>query len=156
MSVKIASVLVAVTFLATAGCQRSEDRFLEREVAPEELVGTWVLRPESVQDLESIGVQIGDGMSSHWLELASDGGCRIQTFLPADIELTGPPPTVTSSRCRWELTPSGARQQLWLKLLNSPRKHAHYHFTETNGGELVIWQYIGDPDAWRYLEYSKS
>ena len=23
-------------------------------------------------------------------------------------------------------------------------------------GELVIWQYIGDPDAWRYLEYSKT
>lgn len=156
MPVRIASALVAVILLATAGCQWSEDRFLEREVAPEELVGTWVLRPESVQDLESIGVQIGDDRSSHWLELASDGGCELQTFLPADVELMGPPPAVTSSRCRWELTQGGARQQLWLELLDSPRKHVHYHFTETSGGELVIWQYIGDPDAWRYLEYSKT
>jgi hypothetical protein len=156
VSVKIASAFVAVILLATAGCQLSEDRFLEREVASEELVGTWVLRPESVQDLDSIGVQIGDDRSSHWLELASDGGCELRTFLPADVELTGAPPAVTSSRCRWELTQGGAHQQLSIELLDAPGKTIRYSFTETNGGELVIWQYIGDPDAWRYLEYSKT
>lgn len=157
MPLKLGSALVAVTLflLATAGCQWSEDRFLDREVAPEELIGSWVLRPESVQDLDSIGVQIGDDRSLHRLELESDGGCELQTFLPADVELTGPPPAVTSSRCRWELTQGGAHQQLSIELLDAPDKHIHYNFTEASGGELVIWQYIGDPDAWRYLEYSK-
>ncbi|HSL82974.1 MAG TPA: hypothetical protein VLF66_09365 [Thermoanaerobaculia bacterium] len=158
MSVKIASALVAVSLglLGTAGCQWSEDRFLKREVAPEELAGSWVLRAESVRDLDSIGVELGKDRFSHWLELESDGGCELQTFLPADVELTGSPPAVTSSRCRWELRQGAARQQLWLELLDAPGKHVHYNFTETSGGELVIWQYIGDPDAWRYLEYSKE
>lgn len=156
MPVKLTAALIAATLLVVAGCQRSEDRYLEREVASEELVGTWVLRLESVQDLESIGIQIGDGRASHRLELAPDGRCQLRTFLPADVELTGPPPAVTSSRCRWELTQGGAQQQLWLELVALPSQHVHYHFTETSGGELVIWQYIGDPDAWRYLEYSKA
>ena len=157
MPLKLGSTLVAVTLslLATGGCQWSEDRFLEREVAPEELLGSWVLRSESVRDLDSIGVQLGEDRASHKLELDAGGGCELRTFLPADVELMGPPPAVTYSRCRWELTQGSAHQQLWIDLLDVPSKHIHYHFTETNGGELVIWQYIGDPDAWRYLEYSK-
>lgn len=148
-------VAVTLSLLATGGCQWSEDRFLEREVAPEELVGTWVLRPESVQDLDSIGVQLGEDRFSHRLAIDSGGGCELRTFLPADVELTGPPPAVTSSRCRWRLARGAAHQHLWIELLDTAKKHIHYNFTEANGGEIVIWQYIGDPDAWRYLEYSK-
>jgi len=158
MPLKLGSALVVVTLslLATAGCQWSEDRFLAREVAPQELVGIWVLRAESVRDLDSIGVELDEGRSSHRIELDSDGRCELRTFLPENVQLTGPPPPVTSSKCRWKLTQGGAHQQLWLELLDAPGKHIHYNFTETNGGELVIWQYIGDPDAWRYLEYSKG
>lgn len=158
MQLKIGTVLMAVTgsLLMAAGCQWAEDRFLDRQVAPEELAGSWILRAESVRDLDSIGVELGEERFSHRLDLYSDGGCKLRTFLPADVELTGLSPDVTSSRCRWEVTQGDARQQLWLDLLDAPDQHAHYNFRETNGGELVIWQYIGDPDAWRYLEYSKE
>lgn len=78
MPVKLTAALIAATLLVVAGCQRSEDRFLEREVASEELVGTWVLRLESVQDLESIGIQIGDGRASHRLELPQTVGVSFE------------------------------------------------------------------------------
>lgn len=158
MQLKLGAALVAVTLLihTTTSCQWSEDRTLDREVVPEELVGSWVLRPESVQNLNSIGIKIVEGRFFHELEFDADGGCRLRTFLPEDVQLTGPPPAVTSSKCRWTLGQGAAHQRLSIALLDAPEKTIRYRFTEANGGELVIWQYIGDPDAWRYLEYSKS
>lgn len=155
LRLRITLVAVAISVVSASGCQWSEDRYLKREVTQEEVVGTWVLRPESVQDLDSIGIQIGDDRSSHRLELDADGGCELRTFLPEDVELTGSAPAVTSSTCRWDLVQGGSHQQLSIELLDAPGKTIRYSFTEAKGGELVIWQYIGDPDAWRYLEYSK-
>ena len=158
MSLKVTSAFVAVILilLGAANCQWSEDRFLERKVTPEELVGIWVLRPESVRDLDSVGVELDEDRSSYTIELDSDRRCALRTFLPENIEPTGPPPAVTSTRCRWKLTQGGPHQQLSIDLLDTPKRTIRYNFTEANGGELAIWQYIGDPDAWRYLEYSKE
>lgn len=157
MQLRLGTVLAAaISLLTTVGCQRSEPRFLAREVAPEELVGTWVLRSESVHDLDAIGAHLGDERTSHRIELESDGGCDFQTFLPENVQLTGPPPVLTSSRCRWKLSQSGAHQQLSIELLDTRSNTIRYSFTQATGGELVIWQTIGDPDAWRYLEYSKA
>ena len=47
-------------------------------------------------------------------------------------------------------------QQLLIDLLDLPGRATSYYFTEEKGDELTIWQYIGDPDAWKYLEYSKA
>lgn len=158
MSLKVASAFVAVipVLLGAANCQWSQDRYLERNVMPEELVGIWVLRSESVRDLDSVGVELGEDRTSYTIELDSDRRCALRTLLPEDIEPTGPPPAVTSSRCRWKLTQDGPHQQLSIDLLDTPRRTIRFNFTEVNGGEIVIWQYIGDPDAWRYLEYSRE
>jgi len=158
MSLKVTSAFLAVilVLVGAANCQWSEDRFLERRVTSEELVGTWVLRPESVRDLDSVGVELGQDRSSYRIEIDCDGRCDLRTILPGDIEPAEPPPAVASTRCRWKLTQGGSHQQISINLLDTPESTIRLSFTEADGGELVIWQYIGDPDAWRYLEYSKE
>ena len=155
MQLKLANVLLLVTISTLAtGCQWSEDRSFDREVLRDEIVGVWVLRAESVRDLGSVGVRLGGDRSSHRIELNSDGGCELRTFLPEHVEIMGAPPAVTSSQCRWRLKGGVPDQELAIELLDHRGKTIHYSFTEVDG-ELVIWQYIGDPDAWRYLEYSR-
>ena len=31
----------------------------------------------------------------------------------------------------------------------------HFYFAE-EGGRLLLWQYVTDPDAWRYMEFEKT
>jgi hypothetical protein len=152
--------LVIVVFLFSlifASCQWSEDRSLEREVTNEELVGVWVLQPQSVRDLESVGIVLSEERTSHRIALQANGSCRLRAFLTEDIDVPGPAPTVTSSRCRWELiTGPSSRQHLSLELTDLPRRFTQYHLSETADGNLVLWQYIGDPDFWDYLDYART
>lgn len=147
-----------IAFLLSAfplvGCQWSEDRSLDREVISDEVVGVWVLNLQSIRDLESIGFQLEEDRTSHKIIIESDGTCDFHTFLAMDVVFGRHPPIVSSSRCRWELG-NEDRQDLSLELIDLPRKVARYHLTETAKGELVIWQYIADPDHWKYVEYAK-
>lgn len=145
-----------VALLSVVGCQWSENRFLDREVTPQEVVGEWVLRAESVQDLNSVGVHLKRDRSSYKIDVQPEGNCDLRTFLPEALDTTGRPPTVTSSRCRWSLTNDGRHQQLSIELLDPPGKTTWYNFTALKDGGFALWQYIGDPDAWKYLEYSKA
>jgi hypothetical protein len=138
-----------------AGCQWSEDRFLERDVTAEELVGVWVLQPQSIRDLESVGIELSDDRSAYRIVFRTDDTCWLRTLLTDDTDVPGPDPPVTFSRCRWELT-AGSRQHLSLALIDLPRRFTQYHFAATGGGDLMLWQYIGDPDSWDYLEFRKE
>lgn len=143
--------MVACLSLALTSCQWSEDRFLDRAVSTEELVGSWTLTPAGVRDLRSSGIESEARRSLHVIRLDGDGSCEFNTFLPSEIRADRPPRVVSSS-CTWELS-EGRRQSLSIELPGADSR-ATYHFSDE--GELLIWQYIGDPDAWRYVEYSKA
>jgi hypothetical protein len=71
-----------------------------------------------------------------------------------DVAFHGSQPVALFSRCRWELG-EGSQQDLEFTLIDMANKVARYRLTETTEGELVIWQYIADPDFWKYAEYEK-
>jgi hypothetical protein len=60
----------------------------------------------------------------------------------------------TVVECEWRLGRVG-QHALLLTLKNPQETNLHYYFDEENG-ELLLWQYAADPDAWRYVEFRKT
>lgn len=148
------SLVLLFAIFSLTNCQWSEDRALGRHLTSDEVTGLWILNFQSVRDLESIGLELEEDRTFHQILLEPDGTCEFHTFLAMDVAFGRRPPEVTASRCRWRLR-NGDRQDLSLELVDLAGKVARYHFTETTEGELIIWQYIADPDHWKYAEYER-
>jgi hypothetical protein len=147
-------VLTAVTIstLVLSACQRSESRYLEREVAATEVIGTWQMNPASVKDLRNAGYTAAIDPSRERIVINADGTCVFDTLPPHIVRLRRAVPK-TAVECRWRLD-KPPRQKLMIELVGNASPD--YFFDETNEGHLVLWQYVTDPDAWRYVEYTKQ
>lgn len=146
-------------FLLAAACLGScqwttEDRSLDRLVSSEELVGVWVLNAQSVRDLASLGLRLSENRTAHQIVIESDGTCEFRTFVALDVAFHRDQPVALSSRCRWKLG-DGLEQDLEFRLTDLANKVARYQLAETAEDKVVIWQYIADPDFWKYAEYER-
>jgi hypothetical protein len=59
--------------------------------------------------------------------------------------------------CTWQLASDGQHPTLDLSFA-APSEHKRrlsFYFDEQDGG-LLLWNYAGDPDAWKYMEFKKS
>jgi len=149
----------AITLLLVlSSCQWSEDRFAKRPVSRNELIGTWVGTDYSMKSLRDVGVTDHLNREEHVLVLRPDGTCSISTTF-------GLPPGPNSpaafrsyqNNCSWRLQPweTAHRNRQTLSLsLPRPDESSSFNLAEEEG-ELVIWQYATDPDAWRYLEFAR-
>jgi hypothetical protein len=140
---------IAMTLLV-ASCQRTEDRHLDRQVRPAELVGTWTMTQGSVRD---IGVSSPIDPLQHTITIRADDTCHFHTF-PSALTSVGSLNPVLDGECRWRLRNVTGRQTLLLDIVAEPPLSVRYNFFAQNG-TLVLWQHVGDPDAWRYVEYVK-
>jgi hypothetical protein len=145
------AVLAAVV---SATCQHAENRYLDRDVSPSEIVGSWRMAPDVVKDLHDVGYTAPLDPSMHHITLMSDGTCRFSTFTTA-LTPEGKPNPVVEAPCRWKLGKLG-HQALIIDLDTDPAAHAHYYFGKTARGDVALWQHASDPDAWRYVEYVKE
>jgi hypothetical protein len=146
--------LAVLAVVLSATCQHAEDRYLDREVAPSEIVGSWRMAPEAVKDLHDVGYTAPLDPSTHQITLMADGTCRFNTFTTA-LTTDGKPSPVVEAPCRWKLAKLG-HQVLLIDLESNPAAHAHYYFGKATRGDLALWQHASDPDAWRYVEYVKE
>lgn len=136
-----------------SGCGHSEDRYLQRRVTSEELIGLWRMSSRSPEDLRDVGYKETIDPHEHRITLRSDGTCHFQTILVSrEFEKL-------DGSCRWRLSGGiGDRQTLDLEIGmdRSPSARTFYYFDEENqDGRLVLWRHITDPDMWRYVEYTK-
>ena len=151
-AVKLASAIVVFSVVCT-GCQRSEDRYLKRQVQTAEVVGEWVMAASSVADLVAVGYAAPVDPMRHTISLTSDGGCRFKTF-PSALSSSGTANPPIDRECRWTLRDVAGRQTLLIDMVGEPSFTVSYYFAEEDG-TLVLWQHADDPDSWRYVEYAK-
>ena len=150
------AVVFGSALLALLGmrCQHSEGRSLGRDVSAEEVVGTWQMTPHTVNVLREAGYTLPVDAAQHQIVLRADGTCDFRT-IPQVLTAGGQPEPRLDGPCRWKLDKVG-QQALQLDVEGDPLRHPYYYFDEAPNGGLTLWQHVGDPDAWRYVEYVKQ
>lgn len=148
------SLGVALVLLSLAACQWSENRFLERSVNASEIPGVWRLSQKSVEDLRHVGFKGEVVASQHEILLKGDGTGSFRSFpeLPSGGGQVQQP---IDKDCHWELF-AGRRQELKITLEGQPDSPKFFFFDETPDHRLILWKYITDPDAWRYIEFIRQ
>jgi hypothetical protein len=121
-------------------------------VAATELVGIWRIDAASQKDLRDSGYKV-TAERQYSVQLSSSGECHFATFLIA-FDANGRAIEPLDVGCHWTLGDLG-HQALLIDLAEPVGVHAHYYFGETANGQLTFWQYVGDPDEWRYIQYVK-
>jgi hypothetical protein len=147
-------VSASVVVILAAGCQHAEDRYLKREVTAEEIVGTWQMTPGTVKDLADTGYTEPVDPTQHQIVLRSDGTCQFKTLTQVLTESGRPAPRI-EAECRWKLGNVG-HQAVQIEVQTERPQHPYYYFSEGPNARLEMWQHAGDPDAWRYVEYTKQ
>ena len=150
--ISAAIVLVAVV----AACQFSENRYAKRVIRSEELPGTWRATDFAIKSLRDVGHTEHLNKADHEIILRGDGTCSIKTVFNVPLAFgTDPEYRVYEAGCRWHLRDVG-HQALELELTPPPKSGATYFYFADEQGQVIIWQYASDPDAWRYLEFEKA
>jgi len=145
--------LYVIAGVIAAGCQHSENRYLDREVAASEMTGVWRLTPDAVKDLRDVGYTAPLDPRANEITLDADGSCRFHTLRTVLLPDGKPAPPIDAP-CRWTLRNVG-HQAVMIDLQTDPPRTVHYFFGKSSTGALALWQYASDPDAWRYVEYVK-
>ena len=151
--IKRAAILVTLVAV-TSGCQFSENRYIGRPVAREELVGRWRATEYAIESLRYIGVREHLRQDDHILVFNADGTCILHTFvnMPPD-PIERPDYRSYDTGCRWRLS-MDRHQTVDFELKPAPKYAPYYYFAEEKG-KLLLWQYATDPDAWRYMEFER-
>jgi hypothetical protein len=146
------SIVIFAVFFA---CQRSENRYLKRNVKAAEIVGTWTMTPTGVEGLRFANHRLHLNASDHVLVLRSDGSCLYRTFIDP-LKTFGADEGYVSSECEWTLGDVG-HQALMIRLQGeSSQTLGRYFYFDEENGRLLLWQYAADPDAWKYVEFAKQ
>src|SRR5258707_87359 len=136
-----------IVLIVLSRCGHAEDRTMKRQVRREELIGTWRLDERGLVGLRDAGYKTHLTKADHTLDLQADGGCPIRTFRhPQSLD---PAPQYIDSPCRWRVT-SVSSQRIEL---NVPGGSAETFQVAEEDGHLLLWQYLDDPDQWRYVEF---
>jgi hypothetical protein len=151
------AVLILCVPVVAASCQRSEGRFLERQLVRDELVGHFIGTPFAMESLKYAGFKEHLDPAEHQLELGTDGTCRAQTF----IDPTSAAPNGTgrwippNAPCRWALDSDGRHQQVTVTINVAGDDATLRFYLDEEAGHLVLWQYTADPDSWKYMEFRR-
>jgi hypothetical protein len=156
----LTSAMWGVLVLGVAACRGCilPDRNLGRRVADSEIVGTWTMTPESLALLERDGFRRAPGQT-FTMTFAGDGAAEFASVDELDqkhyVHLLG----------TWELLHDSSRgtstrrtNELVLSLRARDGSHSEsidWGFDEV-GGKLRLWSFLGDPDSWEFVEYTRD
>ena len=157
--VNLRGVVIGGLIVLAGGCQRAENRHLSRAVTRQELVGDWAATELGADSLKNAGYKTHLDPNEHRLTVRADGTCEAETVL--DPASPGPDGTgfwvSKYLPCAWDLGKDGDHQtlELWVQMVPGKPDLMRFYFDEEEG-HLVLWQYAGDPDASKYMEFRKA
>lgn len=141
------AVMTAVGFVAISFM----DFRLKREVTSAEVIGAWKLRDESLSLALQDGYKPAPG-AIHQLDVRADGSCRYRSIRSSY------PPSFEEFEGSWRIKPAFGEKQIYELSISIAKKGGSMfsvYFTEEKG-QLVIWEYLGDPDSGTYLKFDKQ
>lgn len=151
------------------------ERHLERSVSRSELVGLWSATAGSMEVLKRAGYRDHVSVDDHRFELREDGSCSFRSFPhyagpQAVVEVAGriPVPGYISveAGCSWRVVSdriyvlNKERQVPVVELRMSSRRapilmSARFSVDERDG-RLLLWDYVGDPEEERYIDFVRE
>jgi hypothetical protein len=144
------------------------ERYIEREITPEEVVGTWNITSDSESDVSDFVAKFPDWnayMPFTSLTLNGDGTCSGEYRANWLDEVgSGDLSMIRTTSCSWDLV---KEENLSAKI--SPVIRLAFRYTnnpDPGGGlplyiyeesdELILWNFIGDPDDFRTQDFMKA
>ena len=140
------------------------ERYVEREVAQGEMPGIWRVTPESESKVDAFTDKFPDwGASAPWktFTLNSDSSCEIEfesAWLSASRSDLN---SRTIEACSWSLVEEENAShkvspilKLRLDFANNVTSFFSLYIYEENG-ELILWNFIGDPDDFNPQDFMK-
>ena len=128
---------------------------INREVAEKEIVGTWRLDPGStaLASNDFGGDYVPDASQPNTIVFNPDGTCRYRS-------VSQMPTRHIDESGEWSIVPTSDKPERYeikmtLKMEGGGTSGFDIGIRERSG-ELVLWQFWGDPDSWHFLEYRRS
>jgi hypothetical protein len=162
------------TFLIVCGCGIMSlifdlpERYIQRDVKPEEIIGTWSVTAESESDINDFAKTFPDwGVSIPWKTIAidADGTCTVQLEISwLGTENTLPSDVLSNNMvsCTWNLTEgdnmSGNTSPVIEFDFEYPDNYSmrYYLYIFEENEKLILWNFIGDPDDFRPQDFVKE
>lgn len=158
----ISSILITGMFL---GCGivslffPPPDRYIYRDVKPEELTGTWQITAESQSIVDEFIIRYPDfpiAAPYETITLNADGFCLVHWLKKLDFAMrTG------LLGCKWEIKKSSyttgkdiSLVEFAFEYFGNYTAYRSLNIFEENG-ELILWKYVGDPDDAVPQEFKK-
>ncbi len=149
-------LLLAIALLAVSCRYLRPDRNIGELVGPDAVVGEWVLTHETAVVLRKRGFS-GCPPEGCRVVFARDRGCRFNSVIESvdGTELINGP-------CSWTLQHdtaggSNVRRRNVVEIVlyrGSGEWHEYLGFARA-ADQLLLWQFLGDPDSWEFIEYAR-
>lgn len=147
-------LLALITLPFVAGCGMPDFR-IKRKVAANEIIGTWELDPKSSAFAtdNDIDRHKADPTKVHAITFVAGGTCQFRSVLQM-------PTRYVDALGEWEISPTdddpkGSQIDISLKIEGDAR-HTFSMGLKEISGELILWQFWGDPDSWKFVEYRRQ
>lgn len=128
-----------------------------------------------MERLQGVGYRERVAVEDHRFELRADGSCRFRSFphyagpqrvVEVAGQVTVPGYISVDAGCGWRVVSDrlhelgGDRQVPVVEFQMSSRKApitmtARFYVDE-KGGQLLLWDYVGDPDEERYIDFVRE
>lgn len=150
-------------------------RHIDRSISRSELLGPWSATASSIERLKRLGYRDHVGADDHRFELRENGSCRFQSFPhyagpDAVVEVAGqiPLPGYMSveAGCSWRLVSdriywlNRERQvpvvEFQMSSRRAPIMMSVRFYIDERDGRLLLWDYIGDPQEERYIDFVRE
>jgi hypothetical protein len=143
----------------------SPDRYIDREVRPQEMTGTWKIIPTGETEVDAWVMEEPDwGIYLPWkaMSLNEDGSCSV-AIEPGWLRAAHADKAAGDLlSCAWKLSEIDNLDgepvpglELDLKYPGNYDMLYSLYLYEENG-ELVLWNFIGDPDDFQTQDFVKS
>lgn len=156
-------MLTLVAAFAVAGCNQAlglSDRHVKEAPQASELIGAWHPSQASLAHLREQGLA-NSSPPDHKITLGQGGGCRFRShpdYSPSGNALKEP------ESCTWSIARARAYIRhvehdlpvVELRLQTGTHTTISRYYMTREEGALVLWQYIGDPDYERYIDFSRG
>jgi hypothetical protein len=169
------NVILLFCIAAILGCDKLPSKY---NTSKSDLVGVWSITDSSLEKLVEEGYSKYSKKSDHRIEFLNDGSCIISTYMYTFLHpsLQEQEEMYLNAEARtWKITKKkgftkGLTQQIHsipaieMKYQSIKKEGNHTHtdtkvshlYISTVNDSTVLWNYIGDPDSKRYIEFKKN